>query len=43
MFKQLFGPKQTTRLDVVVAISAAVIAAYKALETLNDYKEGTVK
>lgn len=39
MFKSLFTPRRTTKSDVVLAIGAALAAAWKAVDTYNTFKE----
>jgi hypothetical protein len=39
MFKGLFSKRPTTKGDIVLAIGAAVLAAWKAVDTIKDYKE----
>lgn len=38
MFKQLFGKKETTRLDVFMALVGVTVAAWKAFDTYKEYK-----
>ena len=38
MFKKLFAERPTNRTDVVMAIGGAILAAFKAWETIGKYK-----
>lgn len=38
MFKAIFGDK-TTKIQVVMALGAAVVAIYEAITTIKDYQE----
>lgn len=38
MLKDLFGKRATTRVDIVLAFGAAIMAAVKAVDVLNTYK-----
>lgn len=38
MFKKLFGKSSTTKFDVVMAGAAAIIAVWKAIDTVRDYQ-----
>lgn len=37
-FKKLFEKKPTSKTDVAMALGAVVLACYKAVETIQDYK-----
>ena len=37
MFK-MFGKRPTSKFDVVMAIAGAVVAAWKAVDTVKDFK-----
>lgn len=38
MFKKLFTKQPTGKSDVVMAVAAALIAGWKAVDTFRDYK-----
>lgn len=38
LFKSFFGKRPTTKGDVIVAIGAAVLAAFKAGDVYREYK-----
>jgi hypothetical protein len=38
MFKKLFSKQPTSKFDVVMALAAAIIAGWKAVDTVKDYK-----
>lgn len=38
MFKKLFSKQPTSKFDVVMAVAAAIIAGWKAVDTVKDYK-----
>lgn len=38
MLNAIFGDK-TTKLQVVMALGAAVVAVYEAITTINEYKK----
>lgn len=39
MLKKLFNSGPTSKTDVVMALGALVVAAYKAVETIRDYNK----
>jgi len=38
MFRSMFTKRPTTKVDVLMAVAAAVAAVWKASDTLKDYK-----
>jgi len=38
MFKKMFSKQPTSKFDVVMALAAAIIAGWKAVDTVKDYK-----
>ena len=38
MIRKLFSKGPTTRADVIFAIAGALVAGYKAIDTINKYK-----
>ena len=40
MFK-IFGKKQTSKFDVVMAIGGAIVAVWSAIDTVKDFKSET--
>lgn len=38
MFK-IFGSSKTTKFDVVMAVAAAVVASWKAVDSVKEYRE----
>lgn len=38
MFGGLFGNKKTSKTDVVMAVGAAVMAVWKAFDTVKEYR-----
>lgn len=38
MFSKILGKTQTSKADVIFAIAGALVAAYKAVDTYNDYQ-----
>lgn len=38
MFKKLFTKNDTTKFDVVMAVAAAIIASWKAVDTVKEYR-----
>lgn len=41
MIKSLFRKGKTTKFDVVMAGAAAIIAVWKAVDTVKEYREET--
>lgn len=39
MFKFLKGTKTTSKGDVIFAIAGALVACYKAIDTINEYNQ----
>jgi hypothetical protein len=37
-FKKLFEKTPTSKTDVAMAVGAVILACYKAVETIQDYK-----
>lgn len=38
MFGKLFTKRPTSKFDVVMAVSAGIVAVWKAVDTIKDYK-----
>lgn len=38
MFRSLFADRKTTKFDVIMALAAAATAAWKAVDTVKDFK-----
>lgn len=39
MFSKFLAPRSTTRTDIAVAVTAVVIAIFKAFDTISTYKK----
>jgi hypothetical protein len=40
-WKQIFEKKPTSKTDIVMALGAVIVAGYKAVTTIQDYKSET--